>query len=456
MAYRDKYEIRQGRITLYRRTAEGGKHQSDAWYCAVKIPGQKTIRRSLKTVIREDAERKAEDIFFDLNQRNERGLSLSTKRFDLVATSYIKDLEKKVEQDSVLPPQKQQFKPNLLKNKRLIITKYLIPNFAGKNIQDITDQDVSNYEHWRRTYWISGPGATDEKIEYIRDGRKVRRTRLSTEKKEPNWSTINKELTTLRQVFEFARKSGIIEGREIPVIKNVKKPRNAKTKKPGLTEQEVKHLSVTLHARYLRQKAINPKHARSHKLLLHYISWMCLTGIRVTEAKSLKISDCRKHIKDGIEYLIVFVYGKSKSRELVALEEASIVLDKLVYFHKENAALHGWTYSPHMHLFSDQYGKPIGSFANGLNRAFEDAGLLYDVYGDKRSGGAFRKYYITHALLVGNINYFELAKQTGTSIEVIQQYYAEIDPTQRPEMFIFKNALSGVYDDNPANQHTDE
>jgi len=63
MAYRDKYEIRQGRIQLYRRTAEGGKHQSDAWYCALKIAGQKTIRKSLQTVIREDAERKAENIW---------------------------------------------------------------------------------------------------------------------------------------------------------------------------------------------------------------------------------------------------------------------------------------------------------------------------------------------------------------------------------------------------------
>lgn len=224
-----------------------------------------------------------------------------------------------------------------------------------------------------------------------------------------------------------------------------------KSKKPGLTEQEVKHLLQTLVARYKSQT--NPKHKRSHKLLLHYISWMCLTGMRVAEAKNLKISDCRKFKKNGKDYLKVFVYGKGTSRELIALSEASIVLDKLIYFHKENAKLHGWKYKKDMPLFVDQYGKAVGSFANGLNRAFEDAGLLYDVRGDKRSGGAFRKYYITHALIVGNINYFELAKQTGNSVLVIEQYYAEIDPTERPEMFIFENALSGVYDDNPANKY---
>ncbi len=451
MAYRDKYEIRQGRITLYRRTAEGGAHQSDAWYCALKIPGQKTVRRSLKTTIREDAERKAEDIWFDLNQRSERGLSLSTKRFDLVARNYIKDLETKVEQDSTLPPIDQRFKPALLRSKSLIVNKYLIPYFDGKNLQDITDQDVLNYEHWRRTYWLTGAGADQTHVEYVRNGRKVRRGKLSREMKEPNWNTINKELTTLRQVYEFARMSNIIEGREVPVIKNVRKPRNNKSKKPGLTEPEVKHLLETLVARYKTQT--NPKHKRSHKLLLHYISWMCLTGMRVAEAKNLKITDCRKFEKDGKDYLKVFVHGKGKSRELIALDEAATVLDKLIYFHKENAAIHDWTYKKDMHLFSDQYGKPVGSFANGLNRALEDANLLYDVFNDKRSGGTFRKYYITHALLVGNINYFELAKQTGNSLAVIEEYYAEIDPTQRPEMFIFNNALSGVYDDNPAQYH---
>ena len=92
MAYRDRYDIRQGRIQLYRRTAEGSKHQSDAWYCALKISGQKTIRRSLKTTDQERAERVAEDLYFDLNQRSERGLSLSTKRFELIARSFIKDI----------------------------------------------------------------------------------------------------------------------------------------------------------------------------------------------------------------------------------------------------------------------------------------------------------------------------------------------------------------------------
>jgi len=449
MAYRDQYSIRQGRITLYRRTAEGSNHQSDAWYCALKIQNQKTIRRSLKTNIKDDAERFAENLWFDLNQRSDRGLSLSTKRFDLVANGFIKDLSIKVEQDSKLSSIQQQHKPALLRNKQLAIEKYLTPYFDGKNLQDITDHDVDSYKVWRRNYWTTGDGSKLNQIEYKRDGRKVTRPKLERESRAPNWNTINRELTTLRQIFEFARMSNIIEGREIPVIHNVKKPRGTKSKKPSISEPEVIKLLDDLVARYKKQS--NPKHKRSHKLLLHYISWMCLTGMRVAEAKNLKVRDCRKFKKEGTDYLKVFVHGKSKSRELIALDEAITTLEKLIYFHKENSRIHNWEYSDDMPLFSDQYGMPVGTFAKALNRTFEESGLLYDVHGDKRSGGTFRKYYITHALLIGNINYFELAKQTGNSVSVIEEYYAAIDPTQRPEMFIFKNALSGVYDDNPAN-----
>jgi integrase len=444
MAYRDTYSIRQGKIQLYRRTAEGGSHRSNSWYCSLKIPNKKTIRRSLKTSDKQEAERLSEELWFDLNQRSGRGLSLSAKPFELVARRFLRDLETKVTSEI----SSQNYSSGQLRNKSLIIEKYLTQYFKDRNLQDITDQDIINYEYWRKNYWTSGEGRLPLKIEYIRDGRKVKRRKLAAEKKEPSWNTVNKELTVLRQIYEFARLSNIIEGREIPTIKNLRKPRNLNERKPGLTEQEVKYLLSKLVKRY--QSQTNPKHKRSHKLLIHYIAWMCSTGMRVSEAKNLKISDCTKFEKNGEKYLKVFVHGKGKSRELIALSEAATVLDKLIYFHKENSVLHDWNFSNDMSLFSDQYGKIIGSFANGLNKALENASLIRDAHGKKRSGGAFRKYYITHALLVGKVNYFELAKQTGTSIAVIEKFYAEIDPTERPEMFIFENALSGVYDDNPA------
>jgi len=450
----NQYTIRQGRITLYQRSNEGSKYQSDSWYAAFNISNQKTIRRSLKTSNRLDAEALAEQTYWDLNQKSKRGLSLSSKQFHLVAQSFLKDLTEKVERESDLPTTQQRYKTALLRHKKLIVTKYLISYFEGKTLHEITDYDIDSYKDWRRNYWTTGEGKEQQFVVYERDGRKVRRAKTIREQREPNWNTVNKELTTLRQIFEFSRKKRIIADREIPIIKNVTKPRDSSGRKPSLAEDEVKHLLNTLVLRYKSQS--NPKHKRSHKLLIHYIAWMCLTGMRVAESKNLTINDCKEFTKEGIVYLRVFVHGKGKSRELVALNEAITVLNKLIYMHQQNAELNDWTFNMDQPLFMDQYGRAIGSFSKSLNRAFEDAELLYDVHGIKRSAGAFRKYYITHALLDGKINYFELAKQSGTSVNVIEQYYASIDVTQRPETFIFNNALSGVYDDNPAQVYVDD
>jgi len=442
-SFRDQYSIRQGRITLYRRTSQGSLYTSDNWYAYFKIPGQNSLRKSLKTTDKLEAESLAETYYFDLKERAKRGLSLRSKKFDLVASAYLKTIADNVERESALPTHQQKFKPQYLKRRTHTVVKYLAPFFIDKSIQEITDFDVESYKIWRKAYWITGEGAEADDITYSRNKRKVVRPKIKSETKEPNYSTLNKELTVLREIYEYARMSRKIDSREIPFIKNIRKPKNQVDRKPGLTPDEVKHLLKTLASRYYSQK--NPKHKRHMKLLIHYIAFMCLTGLRVTEAKNLTITDCMTIKKSGKDYLKVFVRGKGKSRELIGLEESAITLEKLKIYHKENSIKHGWQYSENMYIFVDQYGKRVNDFSKGLNRAFLEAGLLHDKHSVKRNAGAFRKYYITIAILSG-VDYMQLAKQCGTSANVIEKYYSEIETFHQPEKFIFSNALTGVYD----------
>lgn len=442
-SFRDQYTIRQGRVTLYRRTTQGSEYQSDSWYAYFKIRGQKALRRSLKTVDKLEAESLAETMYYELTERAKRGLSLKSKKFNLVAASYLKDLSQNVDRESTLPAHHQKYKSSQLSRRTHTLNKYLVPYFQDKTIQEITDFDVESYKIWRNTYWITGEGAEIENIKYMRNNRSVARPKIRGEKQEPNYSTVNKELTILREIFEFARLNRKIDGSEVPNIKNIRKPKNSNDKKPGLTAGEVKHLLAILAARYYSQT--NIKHKRHLKLLIHYIAFMCLTGLRVTESKGLKLSDCESFHKEGKDYLKIFVRGKGKSRELIGLNESATTLEKLKIYHCENAETHGWEFSDNINLFVDQYGKPVNNFSKGLNRAFEEAGLLYDKHGLKRNAGAFRKYYITTAILSG-VDYMQLAKQCGTSANVIEKYYSGIETFHQPEKFIFINALTGVYD----------
>ena len=155
------------------------------------------------------------------------------------------------------------------------------------NISDISDFDIEAFKDWRKNYWLTGPGATKESIEYTRDGKTIKRNKLSSEMKPPAHNTMNKELTILRDVFEHARMKRVIEGREIPTIRNEKKPKNTTNKKPGLSELEVNHLLETLSARMKAQT--NPKHKLHHKLLICYISFLCTTGLRKRKMLPLRI-----------------------------------------------------------------------------------------------------------------------------------------------------------------------
>lgn len=445
-SFRDQYSIRQGRITLYRRTHQGSEYQSDNWYAYLKIPKQKAIRKSLKTTDRDEAESLAESLFFDLTEKSKRGLSLKSKRFELIARRYIDDFEANAEREKDAPLHLRSYKPALLKNKKTIVQKYLVVFFAEKTIQEITDFDVESYKHWRKNYWISGLGSEVTEITYTRKGHKITRPKSIREKREPHHSTINKELTVLREIFDFARMSRIIEGREIPSITNLKKPKLEQPKKSGLSETEVKHLLKTLVDRYRNEP--NSKHKRHLKLLIHFVSFMCLTGMRYSEAKQVKFSDCESHTKGDADYLKIFVRAKGKSRELIGLHESATTLEKLRIYHLENAETNEWQFNDDTYVFTDQYGNRVNSFSKSLNRALSDADLLFDKHGTKRNAGAFRKYYINSALMSG-VNYFELAKQCGTSVTVIEQFYAQIETWNKPEKFIFSHALSGIYDDNP-------
>lgn len=436
-SYVEQYEHKPGKIELYRR----GDIASKVWYGKLTVNG-KTIRRSLKTIDRDEAGRKAEDLLYDLEHRESRGLSLSPKAFKVVANAYIRDFAAKVERDSKKPRINQQYKKKALTNKSLAVSKYLIPYFDNKNLQDITDQQIRNYERWRLDYWVTGKGSESDTIEYIRDGRKVVRAKVERETQEASYDTINKELTVIRAIYEYAQINNIIESREVPIIKNLKKPTGLKTRKSGLTADELKHLISTLRTKIKHQT--NPKHLQSHKLLLYYISFMCLTGIRTGEANNIKISDCTEFKLKGKPYLKVFVTSKDKSRELIALPECVTVLNSIIQYHKTNALNNGWTYNKSIHLFTNYKGQKIKTMSTGLDNLLKEAGLQYDIYVKKRNAGAFRKYYITTALLSG-VNWFELAKQVDNSVTIIEKHYAEIDVTETPERFIFENAITGTY-----------
>jgi len=428
-SFKNQYSIRQGKITLYQRTSQGSNYQSDSWYARFKIPNQKPIRKSLKTTNQNDAEIIAEDIYLDFLHKIKMGISLTTKRFELVCNSYLKHFTEQVGLELSLHKQDRRYTENMLKARKFAINRFIIPFLGEKNIDNISDLDIEDYINKRRTFFISGEGSKDKYIEYIRNDKKVKRPRNTS--KVLNHNSLNKDLTLLRQIFEFARQKRIITAAQTPVIKNLPKPKNYANRKPGLSRTEYNSLLAKL--RWKIKKQNNPKHKRSHRLLYYYILIMSNTGMRVTEAKNLKFSDCKTFIKDGIEYLEMYIYGKGKSRKMVPMTRTIDYLKRLKELHIENAKLFNWDVTKDTYVFVNDKGNPVGSFKKSLDNILNDCGTLYDENGMKRSSGVFRKFYITLRLTEGKVDVYRLAKNTGTSVEVIEKYYENLQPGDIPE-----------------------
>jgi len=442
MAYRDQYSIRRGKITLYRRDSEGSdKAPSDVWYAAFKIPKIKSVRRSLKTEYQDEAEAIAEDMYQELLHRNKKGLSFSTKRFSAVSNDYIAFFKSQSQHHESLPENQKyklrKFSASALKNKLPLIEKRLIPFFGDKLISDITKHDIEQYKTQRAMYWVNGEGSSTESITYQRGKKTVTRTKSPREKTVVSHNTINKELTIIRDIFGFAKDKKILSDDEVPTIQNVQKPsgHDKDHASADLTEDELMKLLNAIGKKYKFQS--NPKHKLSHKRLGLYIAIMAFTGMRVTEAKKITFRDCRLIKKNGDEFLVIYVSGKGKKRETVPLRDCKILISQMRKYHIKNSEAYGWTFTDEMPVFMNEKGKPIGSFAGSLNTILGEAGLLYTADGRKRSAMSFRPTFITLALSKGEMSDMQLAVNMGTSTDVIERHYNQMQSHHMPEKFQF-------------------
>ena len=431
-AYRDVYDIRGGKISLYRRVGgiskkDGIFRESNNWYAAIRVRGHKTVRRSLKTNSQEEAEAAAEDLYQELIFKTKRGLSLKSRRFGLVCEGYLRQFESSVELEKKLPASERTFSLHQLKRSKSVIRTFVIPFLGDKNIEDINDLDIEEYIQKRRVYWISGEGSKLDTVTYKREGKKVTRPRIKPETREPSYNTINKDLIILRKVFDYARMAKVIDGKQIPEIKSIPKPKNLIVKKPSLSISQYRSLVRKLQWKIRKQK--NARHKRSHKILYYYILVLANSGLRVAEAKNLQFKDISTFKdQENNEHIKMFVHGKGKSRVMVPLQRTKKYIEELKALHKENSELFNWKYDDGMFVFSDARGKPIGTFKTQLDNMLTECELLYSEDGRKRTAGAFRKFYMTMRLIHGGVDIYDLAKNVGSSVAVVERFYAELEP----------------------------
>jgi len=80
-----------------------------------------------------------------------------------------------------------------------------------------------------------------------------------------------------------------------------------------------------------------------------------------------------------------------------------------------------------------------GMQSKGMHRSFEqflkDLGILKDKFGDNRTLYSLRHTYATFSLIDGRVGIHDLARQMGTSVEMIEKHYSHLNSAMKAKSF---------------------
>ncbi len=198
------------------------------------------------------------------------------------------------------------------------------------------------------------------------------------------------------------------------------------TGRPPITDKELaKFRAFTM--KRLQQSAETNRHTRF--LFWCFTEIMMDSGLRDTECLHLKWSDIINFTTDTKpkDYkLSIQIQGKSKSR--TCIPNPSIIHPLQVLHAEQNPKADDY-------LFTYKNGNRVSSFSEQMNEALKDANLTTDYRGVKRTCYSFRNYYITKALNNG-LNIHLLARNTGTSVSMIEKHYSHVSLEQHRDSLI--------------------
>ena len=365
-----------GNINLFLR--EGKKPK---YYVRISTPnstGYKTI--STKTTNKSEAIRFAFNEYDKLNNIVQSGGVLQSRTYKDIVDEWGKNRT-----NSYNPKSKS-------KDRTVEYVKLYSVDFFGKMMIDkIKSKDFHEYCDWRN---------------------------VNYKKKQPTVDTINRELTSIRSVFKYSYQRGYIS--EMVTIQKLKT--NGVSRRSTFNLTEWKKITTGMRKWVKEGKSLGKY--RDRFILQQYVLLMSNSGIRVGEMRDLKWEDVTSYSTRDGDDVILKVKGKTGLREAVLNPGSEQSLLRLFDLRKEE--LDGVRPSPNEYVFlSRKTGKPYTSFKTSFNSMLKYCGIELEKDGLNRTIYSLRHFYGTQRLKE-NLNQYQLAKQMGTSVEMIEKHYSHV------------------------------
>lgn len=382
-----------GRVVLYKR-----QHlKNPKWQARISVPnatGYKVV--STKHVDFDEAKRFALELYDDLRIQVKAGGQLKSRTFKQVCDewkAYVKE-NGRTRRDGSWDTTIER------------IDSYALEFFGAKRIDEIREADFTSYWAWRRQNYA---------------------------KKPPTNSTLKRERTSIMPVFKFALSKGYITS-----IPPTNTPRAKDNRRPTFSKSEWKAIEEATHGWVKAADELatyrDRYYARACFVLIAY------SGLRIGELRTMRWQDIS--IEPGQdregnkgEYTFGWVSrGKTGAREITFQPGVEVLIRKLKLFRTaEREKLQPELVDPSPqkdeHILCHPDGRPIREFKHAFKSLLKFARVPIERDGMPRTIYSLRHYYATQSINE-NLNPVNLAKQMGTSVDMIERHYAHIMPRE--------------------------
>jgi site-specific recombinase XerD len=390
-----KYELNQldvrndGRIILYQRPRKDGS-VIPTWQMRISVPNSTGYKRA-STGEKEQSEaiRKAINTYEKLYMKVLGGGSLQSKSYKSVYAEW------KVYLPRMVGNERKEYVDGQLRYAGL----YPLRFFGERKIDDISKGDFVEYWMWRNENSERLQPMTGETTPYI-----------------PSPNTLRREADGIRNMFKYAIDKGWMTS-----LPDMAKPSYHKNRRPSFTNQEWR-LLVRRMREWVKEGQKWGGVGRGRFVSQQYVLILANCGARVGELRYLRWGDLTTQSDDDSKRLVAFVKGKTGEREIVFQQGSEEYIKRLYDLRKDELGHHP---SPDDLVFCNSKGQHIQSFRKGFETLLNYCKLTYDTQGNRRSLYSLRHFYATQRLSE-EVSPFLLARQMGTSIEMLERFYGHV------------------------------
>ena len=371
----ERVDVRgDGRIILYKR--EGLKNPK--WQARIRVPnatGYKIV--TTKTADLNEARVFAANLYEKLYFDVKAGGTLSSKTFKQTFDEWEKSL-------NIHGHTRQGGSWDDTIER---VRSYALGYFGQKRMSDLKAADFVDYWLWRKTNYTRKP---------------------------PTNGTLKRERTCLMPLLKFAKKRGYLT--EIP---EMEAPKSKTQRRSTFTDDEWKTLYTK--ARAWVKEAEKLATWRDRFIAQHYFLVLANTGLRVGEIRNLRWSDLRMMAIDDTKQMVAWVEGKTGPREVVFQPGADAYIRRIYDMRVDEL---GEAPAQDSCVFCHPDGSAIQSFKNSFKSLMKFAEVPIVRNGMARTIYSLRHFYATKRL-ESETSPFLLAKQMGTSVEMLEKFYGQ-------------------------------